>query len=284
MGSNFVILYNGREGSSAIINSLSGQPCITVPLMEELDSYIYSEKFKARDLPDTLDTIFSTGKYAPADMVDTHLQRSTSKSDAPSVGFKWRLFGDLNKIAEVFVKHNVTVYSLFRKNFIDITCSAYVHAYGNKLQSDVDMMSFPQFKALEASPDERDAYFKSLSEQHFKLVRHLFLHAAYRQIKTRTQQKQKLVQLHRAGVKMKSIYYEDFDRAPEAFIQNMVQEICGAQQGEFNPDCDFKKVHARPLAERVTGLEGYISGVSGLPYRLMRGKYDAILQDIAGLA
>jgi hypothetical protein len=61
---NFVIIYNSREGSSAIVNILSGQPGIAVPVMEHLDGYRFEATAECPDIYSALNEVFSTTRYS----------------------------------------------------------------------------------------------------------------------------------------------------------------------------------------------------------------------------
>lgn len=284
MASNFVISYNGREGSTAIINSLSWQNGIRVPLMEDLDPYEYLVENKARDIPRKLDEIFSTGSYSGASHNPKYLLNINSDAQTDAIGFKWRIFGDLQKIAEVFNKHDVTVVSLFRRDFLDIVCSSYAHKYGNKIQSTVELGEYPQFKVATMDEAELKEYFAALSAQEFRLVSRWFWEMAGKQVKIRKSQNRNLNQLARYGVKMKTMFYEDFNTDPERFITSFMADIGMEGPSEFNPRCDFVKVHKSPISERIMGLSRATEGFTGLPYRYFKREYDSTLDRITKLA
>jgi len=270
---NFVIFYNGREGSSAIISALSGQAEIRVPLFEELDPYIYKLNHRARDLPDTLDQIFETGSYRDLKETPRVLRAENMDGAYKSIGFKWRIHGDIPKVAEVLRRNNVTVFALFRRSFLNVVCSSYVHAYGNKIQSDVVVSNHPQFEILSKSEAEVAQYFDSLNQQKFKMVRRWFLKTAKSQARFRHRQAMVLRMFAGAGVKQKVIFYEDFDARPAQFIANMKEYLGLSNKIPVDPYCGIQKVHKNPISERIQGIESVFSGISGRIYQHYKRDY-----------
>ncbi len=283
MAGNFIIYYNGREGSTAITNSLSGQQGITVPLMEDLDGYAYLPAHRARDIPAVLDAIFKTGRYNDVKLKPRQLQISDTADSPQSIGFKWRIFGDMQKISSVLLAHDVTVFCLFRRNFLDLVCSSYVHIYGNKIQPDIEVEAHPQFTMQHLNEGELQAFSAAISTQKFNLVSRWFIAIAHRQIGIRRRQEATLRALSKAGVKIKTILYEDFDAAPEPFIKNFMAELGFGADTPFNPHCDFVKVHTRPLTARIRKLDTITHGLRGLPYRYYENRHNRALARIKAM-
>lgn len=284
MAGNFVILYNGREGSSAIINTLSGQNGIYVPLFEDLDRYQFLKRFKARDIPATLKDIFSTGAYPNKSKDSTNLQYVEDKTPVETIGFKWRIYGDTVKIGQIFTDNNVTVYLLSRREFLDLTCSSYIHTFGNAIQSSIEIAEHPQFNTKSLSREELEDHFSKLSAQSFRLVSRWFLKSARQLTRVKSHQQRLLKQLAAQGVKVRVIYYEDFDKNPEVFIKGFMSNLGLQKNAPFNTHCDIIKVHKQPISERILGLEKLTTGWLGAPYRLFEWRYNRKLQNIERLS
>lgn len=284
MASNFIIFYNGREGSTAIVNSLGGQEGIHIPLIEDLDAYKYLKIHRAKHLPNSLEEIFKTGNYTSADVYETKIQALGNRASIDSVGFKWRIFGDISQIAKALVKLDVSVFVLYRRDFLNIVCSSYAHSNGNKLQSDIDVVKHPQFRMSQMNDDELEAYSDKLSAQQFELKSRLFTKSAIEQVKIRKSQLRKIRQLSKNGVKIGTLFYEDFDESPERFIKSLMSRIGIDGNRKFNPECSFTKVHKRPISERIQGLESITTGLRGAPYRLLKREYEKAIKETVRLS
>jgi len=251
---NFIILYNGREGSSAIVSALSAQKGVNVPLFEHLDKYNFELTNTPKDYPQALDDVFSTGVYSGPNKNSHEMKPQDPGERVLTTGFKWRIAGDIRDVAKIMRKHNVTVFLLLRRDFLSMTCSSYVHKYGNKLQSDIEIPPHPQFSG---GSDAREAAHKleQMNQQAFKLVKPFFLKSAFNVKATRNRQVGKARQLARAGVPVRLVYYEDFDGQQEAFITNFLGQIGVDITKTYNPYCGFNKVHKTPVSERIKGID-----------------------------
>ncbi len=276
MAGNFIIQFIGREGSSAIISALSAQKGVNVPLFEELDEYCFLKTHKIDDYPQVLDGIFSEGASIIEPNKAIHMRSHAATDKVKSTGFKWRIDGHLPDIAKVLSKHNVTVFSLQRRDFLGYVCSQYVHNHGNQLQSDMDVPLHPHFhkeyETLNGSdPEQRE----KLNTQAFRLDKPLFLATAKEAANIRKKQAGKSRHLARLGVPLKMMFYEDFDADPKGFIVRYLADIGHDISREYNPYCGFKKVHKRPLSERIIGLE---KATRSWRYRHFKKEYHAAIQ------
>lgn len=279
-----MILYTSREGSTAIINALSGQAGIHVPLVEELDWYRFEKDHKFNDIYNTLDQVFHTGEYSEIDN-STNLLQNTPPQDRQSLGFKWRIFGNTKRIAKIFREHNVTVYILTRRNLLEHVASSYIHKYGNDLQSDVDMPLYPQFAVAGMPEAEREAYLKRLRAPKFKLEYWNFLKLAMRRIQGKARHTKRALKLSLRGVRIQPMYYEDFDEDREAFIKGFLDQIGMEPPREINTHCDYNKVHDASHANRITGLNEVIaSPVRGLPFHVLNLIYKFFVFLIAAIS
>ena len=256
MAGNFVIQYMGREGSSAIISALSAQMGVNVPVFEDLDDYKFLNHFTVQDYPRVLDDIFSTGAYAgPCTQQESLFQ--LPKGQKPVVtGFKWRVNGELSEIADVFLRHDVTLFALQRRDFLSYVSSIYVHRYGNELVSSMDVPMHPHFdKAHNTKHGADAAQREKLNQLLFPLDKKKFFAACKKALKMRHSQTAISRRLYRKGVTVKAMYYEDFDADPQAFVTQMLAGLGHDIHGDYDPKCKFEKVHKTPLAQRIEGIK-----------------------------
>lgn len=279
--SNFVIYYHSREGSTAIINTLSGQNGIRVPVVEDLDRYRFSKNHKVGEIYQYLDEALSTGHLKNSDHQDSHLQSVDWNKPYQCIGFKWRIFGSPKKIAEIFNKHNVTVLVLTRRNFLELVCSTYIHKYANILQRKVKVPTFPQFRARNITGEKQEAYLDMMRRPRFAFFWPLFFKSTYARIIIKFRQYKMINKLKAEGVKITQIFYEDFDTNPEAFIRDFLDTIGMDSSVEINTRCDFIKVHDQPHASRINRIErGTTAPIGGWIFRRMNSYYDKLVDRI----
>jgi len=251
---NFIIQYNGREGSSAIVSALSAQKGINVPLFEELDPHTFEKSRSRKDYPQALDDVFSTGTYSGQKSKSRKLRSLDADEEALTTGFKWRPKGNIREVAKILRKHNVNIFLLLRRDFLNMTCSSYVHRYGNILQSELDLPSHPQFFELKDDAENAERA-RLINQQEFRLVKALFLKSAHGISAARNRQIGKARLFARAGIPIRLVYYEDFDGNPKEFITSFVSKLDIDISKTYVPFCGFKKVHTTPIHKRIRGLE-----------------------------
>lgn len=251
---NFIIQYNGREGSSAIISALSAQKGVNVPIFEELDRYKFGKTNSPEDYPPALDNIFSTGLFEGRRTNRGNLHSPDPNDTVLATGFKWRIDDNIHSAARVMQKHNVNVFLLLRRDFLSMVCSVYIHNYGNKLQSNVDVPAHPQFIGTNDNTEELEK-LERINQQKFRMVKPWFLKAAYDVSAARKRQVGKAHRLKRASIPVHMVYYEDFDGNQEEFITSFLAKIDIDISNTYTPFCGFEKVHKQPLSERIQGVD-----------------------------
>ncbi|NOR62550.1 MAG: hypothetical protein GQ535_08670 [Rhodobacteraceae bacterium] len=251
---NFIIQYNGREGSSAIISALSAQKGVNVPLFEELDKHNFENTNTPKDYPQALNDILSTGVFSGQRKLSGKVQPPNPDEKVLTTGFKWRITGNIRDIAKIMQHYNVNVFLLLRRDFLNMTCSAYVHRFGNRLQSNIEMPTHPQFTGNKDGAETLQK-LERINQQEFNMVKSLFLRSAYNVAATRKRQVGKARQLARAGIPVRLIYYEDFDGRQQEFITSFLEKIGVDISETYIPYCGFSKVHKNPISERIEGLD-----------------------------
>ncbi len=276
MARNFIIQFNGREGSSAIISALSAQKGVNVPLFEELDDYAFYKTHTPDDYPEALNAVFTDRIYKGERSKAEYLAPQPPMDEVKTTGFKWRVNGPIPAVAAVLKAHNVTVFTLQRRDFLSYVCSLYVHKYGNQLQSTFNVPSHPHFDKHRGAAEGADPTQRAqLNQQMFALDKKLFLSSAKEAVAIRQNQAGKSRHLSRAGVPVEMMYYEDFDADNEGFITTTLGKIGHDIAGGYTPFCGFEKVHKTPLSERIPGLE---KATKSWRYRHFQKEYFAAIK------
>ena len=266
-----MIHYRSREGSSAIINRLSHQNGIRVPVFEELDRYIYKKNHKHSELMNVLSDVFSKGHYlhgfrkpntiAPVDV------------DAPfqSVGFKWRIFGAKIQLARLFKRHRVKVFVLTRRDFAEIVASSYFHDVGLKNLSDTKTNAFPQFSVMSEMGSDGEKMREELSATTVSLNRFELFKCALIRMNMKWNQANSCLVFKIFSVPVKQIYYEDFLNDPEAFIANILKEIKIDSDAPISSISNFNRVYSNKHQERI---ENSSRGIDSLWFKTLKKLYD----------
>jgi hypothetical protein len=247
-----VIIYSGRTGSSPIVNILARQPGICVPVFENLDRRFVGAA-RVDEIPAILDRVLTTGELEGARLPE-HLPRFPAEETPSSIGFKWRPFGDWAKTCEVFRRHDVMLFVLTRRDFVELASSLYITSHGNALQSEVKISTHPQFGlAIGArAAAEREA-IERLQNMTFPARPRLL----YRVMRHQADMRRRLLDLaadaHRLGVPVRSILYEDFTADNAGFIRGLLAEI-GLPAASVDTSTVFEKVMKVPAKSRLDRL------------------------------
>lgn len=283
MAGNFIIQYSGREGSSAIVSTLSAQPGVNIPIFEDLDPHQFFNSRKPADYPQVIDEIFTTGKFGDKKPNKERIFSEPGAGGYATIGFKWRVNGDFRLLAKVLRKHKVTVFFLQRRDFLGLVCSSYIHTFGNSLQSEIKIPLHPQFDKSFAGYGGVDApeNLTRINAQTFPLNKRLFIKAARAVIRKRRAQTNIARRFARMGLPVKVVFYEDFDTNPEAFITAMLAQVGHDISGAYRDICGFTKVHKTPLTERITGLE---AGMNMWQFKRLGRQYHELTSVVQSLS
>ena len=256
MPHNFLILYDSREGSSAIVQKLSKIDGIAVPVFEELDAY-WIRKFQPRDdIVQELDRVFTERRYRHD--TDYGLRNSIvvhpDPDRAESVGFKWRPHGNPVAVRDVLRKHDVMVFALFRRDLIEITSSYYLTKTLHKSHGSLTgRMHHLQFKLAKMGDEERRQAKKIIDGTEVPLNLPLFFlymgHRVWKVFRTRLF----LIWLRWNGLRTDVVHYEDFRDDSDRFMNDFLDRIDiasrGQRQGE--PRGRLEKTSSRAPQERI---------------------------------
>lgn len=109
-----IILYTGREGSSAIVEGLRNSNEVYVPVFEEFDEYLYNEKFPNINLLSSLSNI---ERLKDTSNVLWPFYADIIKNSYV-ICFKWRPWGDVNILNDLADIYDLRVIFLTRKSAI----------------------------------------------------------------------------------------------------------------------------------------------------------------------
>jgi hypothetical protein len=264
---NFVLIYSGRTGSSPIVNILARQPGLCVPVFEDLDHRFIGAERAAR-IPEILDAVFRTGALAGAALPE-HLPRFPAGETPRSIGFKWRPYGDWEKVCAVFRRHDVVLFVLGRRDFVELAASLYITSHGNKLQDEVAIPQHPQFGlAIAARAEVERGAIERLQHMRFPVRPRLL----YRVMRQQANAGADLLALARdaarRGVPVRALAYEDFVADNAGFIRAMLGEI-GWTAAAVDTTSAFEKVMKVPAKTRLEGLGRWL-WLPPLRYQMLR--------------
>ncbi|MBL4808304.1 MAG: hypothetical protein JKY31_13630 [Rhodobacteraceae bacterium] len=251
---NFIILYFSREGSTALVNMLSRQPGIRVPLMEQLDHYIFEKTDDITTPLQDMDAIYSTGIYDRIDTPMVQMRNLTVDDNFQSVGFKWRFWSDPVALSALFKKHNVTVFFLVRRNFLESVCSGYLQRFGPDLSPESDLTAHPQFKAAYLLGDDKQSFLKKIRQLRFPLNLNDFWFTADVKLRERNAHAHLAAVFTQNKIAIRPIYYEDFCDNPRNFLQDFMEEIHLPIPEKIDTYCDFIRVHNTPISRKLNGI------------------------------
>jgi len=245
-----VVLFSGREGSSAILSHLRRHPRIAVPLFEELDHYVLAQQVAPElhgHLPAALRRIFRAGRYEPASFAPG------TGEEMPDSGrhtaFKWRGWNLEPPVAEAFAAEDAGIFLLNRRDLLNLALSLYFtrEVIGGGTQV------HPQFLLMDMPPAQRPGYLEDLRTRRFPVDPE----ALAREMCAFIAGKRSLLSAMRAfaaaGVPAWPIWYEDFAREPGPFLARMLDRL-GLDMPPAVLETEYVKVSRADMREQVENL------------------------------
>lgn len=249
-----VICYNGREGSSPIVWSLSRHPKIRTPLFEELDEANVEAEYGAgavHRLVRVFARIFAEARYDkawfdPRDIVDP-----ARPADA-HVALKWRPWGDPDAVARQFRASGAVPFLLVRRDVLNLMLSLHytfeiLPALGEAHTGHV------QFAVVEMGAEERAAYLARLRARRF----HVELDRLVRRLSEFVEQKSAFLDRQAAflaaGLRPETLVYEDFVADKRRFLTRIVERI-GLDYVEEMQDSHSPKVNREDMRDQVENI------------------------------
>lgn len=255
MARNFVIIYSGRTGSSPIVNILARQPGLCVPVFENLDHRFIGRE-RAPEIAAILDGVFATGRLEGAEL-PVHMPRFPEGEVPQAIGFKWRPYGDWARVCEVFRRHDVMLFVLSRRDFVEVASSLYITTHGNRLQNEVEIPGHPQFGIAKGVAESRDSIAK-MQAMTFPVRPRLLYRIMRQQVRARADLVTLAREAHDAGVPVRALAYEDFTADNEGFIKALLAEIGMPAPAALDLTSDFEKVMKVPAKSRLARLPAWL--------------------------
>jgi hypothetical protein len=219
-----VILYAGREGSSAIVAHLGRHPQVVVPLFEQLDLYMLEREVPRADrehLPWALRRTLRAGRYAPS-----WFAPEAAGMPAPDPGgrrslFKWRGWRLDEAVAEALAAEGAGLFLLNRRDLLNLNLSLYFtrHVIGG------GVLRHPQFEILSLPPEQREGYRAGLQRQRFAVDVAALAAEMRGQVASKRRILGAMAGFAARGVRLVPLWYEDFLAAPEPFLAGMLAAL-----------------------------------------------------------
>ena len=255
MSRNFLISYNGRVGSTALIDTLKLIPGFLIPVFEELDYY-------AMEAEGRLDTVNAENIHETIDFVYKN-NRQKVGDEPTSIGFKWRIWGNTEKVSQSLLQNDVVVFNIIRCDVFEFVSSLYL---SNVTHKDFNA---PQFMLRDATSEaERMSVLAKYRidttdvdvNEYFRVYDDL-----YSQEKERITLLQKM---HKDGVQVFTIVYEDFAYKRFRFLQKLMEVLCHDSLKTF-PLPSLRKVSGSYPSELFTNRADLLGSD-----RLIQALYD----------
>lgn len=246
---NFIISYSGREGSTAIISTLSNHPDIIVPTYEGLDPYKaeqLSPRPSEKNYATALNNIYTFGIKFKPDHFFKQLDGPPLET-GKVVGLKWRLNFITPDTVKILKHHGVHVFALLRENILDTVASQAISEVIKEKQSDVKSSHF-QFMLRNAG-DKRALLRKEIEENAHEIAPQRFAQILKTRIRVKVHTLTELHLMKALGLRISILTYEKFRDKPADFFQQITEEI---QLPKLqNMETDFEKVSSLPFSDRV---------------------------------
>ncbi len=231
MAYNVIINYSNRVGSTALIDSLKTLPDITVPIFEELDHWYLEREGLLQDT-----SSLNIG-YAYESIIQSCKLQRGDKSRWTCI--KWRIWGDLTHLIEVFKRTRVKVFNLVRGDGLEFISSLYL---SNVIYGDNNAAQFLLKDAQ--SSDEKKSILMKYRETKIAIDIDDFSSFFRNRLDEEMERTKMLGKLQESGIDVKTIFYEDFAYQRIRFMNALLKEI-GHDHLERYPEINLKKV-SRP--------------------------------------
>lgn len=246
---NLVIIYSGREGSSAIVSSLGKHSEVEVPIFENMDFLNVKNKF-GKD-------VFSKAHVAIGNLLsgldfDDKIfdERKEEVSLKKSVVFKWRPWGDMEKVSEALKENETLVVSLARRDVVNHALSKY---FTNRVVGEGKGFFHPQFHVNKLKSEERDKYIEDLRKSDFSVEVDKYIDDLRAYVDAKESMAEKVDVIRKSGVNVKELFYEDFLENKRDFLEELLEDLGLEYEGGVDKS-DFRKVNRDDLRGQVLNM------------------------------
>lgn len=235
---NFIIFFNGHEGSTAIISHLKKlEQFINILWYEPFDNCHLKKSLKGDDLTNLFKAVFTNDKKSASNIYNKYSDSKLELKTNRSVGFKmrWRSFND---VSSVLRDEKVVVFILIRKNILK---SAVSRCKSNSMQ----------FKLIKKEIEQNPKTVLNL-----KLLKEKLL-LCEQILKDKEDQVNRCKQMN---VEVHKIYYEDYCNDKVKFFTDVLGKLeinlTDEQLEQFAFSTNyFKKVHDDDIRKFVVNYD-----------------------------
>lgn len=247
-----VILYAGREGSSAIVAHLGRHPQVVVPLFEQLDLYMLEGTMPAEalaQLPMALRRTLRSGRYEPGFFAPEAAGLPAPDPAGRCTLFKWRGWRLDAAVAAALAAEGAGLFLLNRRDLLNLNLSLYFtrHVIGG------GVLRHPQFELLSMPAERHDAFRADLRARRFRVEPALLAAEMEGQVESKARILEALRVFAAAGVALRPLWYEDFLAAPLPFLTAMLDAL-GLPWDAAARESEYVKMSRADLREQVENL------------------------------
>lgn len=239
---NFVIFFDGCEGSTAIITHLKQFANIDIIWFEPFDNCHLKKKLIGKDLNNMFNLVYNNNKFGYMAKINQIYSNYSDKElnnfdKDKSIGFKMRMrnFGDIKNILK---NNDVVVFILMRKNILKWAISLYG---SNTLQ----------FKLVKKEIDKNPPMtinFDTLKEKIDLCNKNI--EKKYDMFKN----------IRKEGIETHFIYYEDYCDNKAVFLNSIIKKLnihmhIESVKNIAEKNIYFQKVHDNDLSKFVTNYD-----------------------------
>lgn len=241
MKRNLIVAYAARVGSSALIDTLSHTPGFSVPIFEELDWYSIEKRGLGKE--QTPENIHRVVGYM--------LEDQSKLFPENSIAFKWRLFGDPEKLAEVMRRHQIVLLNMTRSELLELVSSRYL--------SDVVHRDFnaAQFAYRDAA-DQREDILTRYRLTMVSVDLNVFFSLCDSIVQVELERMAFLAELQRLGVTVYTALYEDFAYKRFRFMNKLLL-LLGHPTLSCYPKTELTKISTAYPHELFSNAEDVLS-------------------------
>ncbi|QOC23794.1 hypothetical protein IC757_06615 [Wenzhouxiangella sp. AB-CW3] len=249
MQKNLLVIYGGREGSSAIVSGLGRHTCVSVPIFEHLDRANVKKRYaEGEGLPEVHRGLKSLLCGEP--FGDSIFELESLGACDRHVVFKWRPWGNMVKVSEVLLDTNTHVVYLTRRDIVNHNLVRY---FSNEVIGGGKGVHHPQFKLKKLSEDDQEAYIEEVRNRMFSVDIGELKNYLKKYVESKSALASKAGVMRERGVPVSLCSYEDFLEDKARFLGRLLSLI-GLEFEDAVLASDFKKVNREDIREQVANL------------------------------
>jgi hypothetical protein len=274
-----VVLFSGREGSSALIAHLGRHPQVVVPLFEHLDRYLLEAAVPAADLvhlPLALRRTLRAGRFEPGWFAGEGAGLPAPDAAGRRTLFKWRGWRLDAAVAEALAAEGAGLFLLQRRDLLGLHLSLF---FGRHVLGGGARLVHPQFEILHLPPAARPGYLAALQARRFHADVPALVAAMAGQVAAQRARLAALAGFAAHGVALVPIWYEAFLGAPEGVLRDMLAAL-GLAWDPAVAGCEYVKTMRADLRAQV---ENRAAVEAAAEIRALEAEWAALCDEFAAL-